>query len=130
MARPSLAAERRDQILDALERCLRRRGLEGTTLDAVAREAGVQRPLIRHYFGNRDELLAAAVARAVARHGREIEAALAERPARGRRGRLAALLDHLFLGGFGADPARDRIFRGLRAAAEAVIAAAVGGSGR
>ena len=59
MGRPSLANVRREQILDALERCLARDGLVGTTLEAVAEEAGVRRPVIRHYFGNRDELVAA-----------------------------------------------------------------------
>ena len=61
MARPSLANTRREEILDALERCLARRGLEGTTLESVAAEAGVARPVIRHYFGNRDVLLKAAL---------------------------------------------------------------------
>lgn len=110
MARPSLAATRREQILDALERCLARRGLEGTSLEAIATEAGVARPLIRHYFGNRDALLAAAVERAVAAYGAELEEAVCALP---REGRFAAFLDHLFLGRFVGNADRERLFRAL-----------------
>lgn len=115
MPRPSLAAVRREQILDALERCLTRYGLEGTSLDAVAREAGVARPVIRHYFGNRDALLAAAVQRALAAYGADLERALHALP---REGRLDAFLDHLFLGEFPAHGERDRLFRALYASLE------------
>lgn len=115
MGRPSLAATRRGQILDALERCLARHGLEGTSLEAVAAEAGVGRPVIRHYFGNRDALLAAAVERAVAAYGADLETALGELP---RKGRLAAFLDYLFLGGFVGQADRERLFRALHAGLE------------
>lgn len=115
MPRPSLAAVRREQILDALEHCLARHGLEGTSLDAVARAAGVARPVIRHYFGNRDALLAAAVARALSAYRADLDHALRELP---REGRLAAFLDHLFLGGFPAHGERDRLFRALYASLE------------
>ena len=41
--RPSLAAERTAQILDAFARCIGTHGLEGTSLQRIADEAGVQR---------------------------------------------------------------------------------------
>ena len=63
MPRPSQKDERTEEILDAFERCLPRYGLEGTTLEQVAHEAGVQRTIIRHYIGNRDALWAALVTR-------------------------------------------------------------------
>jgi AcrR family transcriptional regulator len=110
VARPSLAATRREQILDALERCLARRGLEGTSLESVAAEAGVARPVIRHYFGNRDALLAAAVERAVAAYGADLRAAVCALP---REGRFAAFLDYLFLGRFVGNADRERLFRAL-----------------
>jgi AcrR family transcriptional regulator len=110
MARPSLAATRREQILDALERCLARDGLEGTSLESVAAEAGVARPVIRHYFGNRDALLAAAVKRAVAAYGADLEDALRALPGEGC---LGAFLDYLFLGRFVGNPDRERLFRAL-----------------
>jgi AcrR family transcriptional regulator len=110
VARPSLAATRREQILDALERCLARGGLEGTTLESVAAEAGVARPVIRHYFGNRDALLAAAVERAVAAYRADLDAALG---ALACEGRFAAFLDYLFLGRFVGNADRERLFRAL-----------------
>ena len=59
MGRPSLAEVRRPQLLDAYAACLVRYGVQGTTLDRVAKEAGVTRGLVRHYLGNRDEVLRA-----------------------------------------------------------------------
>jgi AcrR family transcriptional regulator len=115
MARPSLAATRREQILDALERCLARHGLEGTSLESVAAEADVARPVIRHYFGNREALLAAAVQRAVAAYRADLDAALGELP---RAGRLDAFLDYLFLGRFVGNPERERLFGALFAAVD------------
>lgn len=115
MARPSLAAIRREQILDALERCLARDGIEGTSLESVAAEAGVRRPIIRHYFGNRDALLAAAVERSLAAYRSDLEVALRAMPGDGR---LAAFLDYLFLGRFVGNPERERIFRALFAAVD------------
>jgi AcrR family transcriptional regulator len=111
--RPSLASVRRDQILDGLARCLAARGLEATSLDAVAAEAGVARPVIRHYFGNRDALLAAAVERAIAAYRADLDRAIAALPPTGR---LDAFLDHLFLGEFTSHAERDQLFRSLFAA--------------
>lgn len=115
MARPSLANTRREEILDALERCLARRGVEGTSLESVAAEAGVARPVIRHYFGNRDVLLRAALERTVAAYQADLVRALAEIP---REGCLAAFLDYLFLGRFVGNPDRERLLRALFAGME------------
>jgi AcrR family transcriptional regulator len=57
MGRPSLAEERRPQLLEAYAECLVRYGVHGTTLDRVAKQAGVTRGLVRHYLGNRDEVI-------------------------------------------------------------------------
>ena len=59
MPRPDLTTERTAQILDAFERCVARHGLEGTSLEQVADEAGVKRSIIRHYVGNREDLVLA-----------------------------------------------------------------------
>jgi len=59
MPRPSLKDQRSAEILDAYLTCVARFGLEGATQERVAAEAGVKRPLLRHYLGNRDEMLAA-----------------------------------------------------------------------
>jgi AcrR family transcriptional regulator len=63
MGRPSLRDERRKQILAAFESCVLKYGLEGSTLDRVAEEAGVRRTLIRHYVGNRADLTQALIDR-------------------------------------------------------------------
>src|SRR5215831_9063289 len=62
MGRPSLGETRRPQILRAFEDCVLEYGLEGTSLERIAQQAGVRRSLIRHYFGNKDDLAEALVA--------------------------------------------------------------------
>lgn len=57
MGRPSVAVERRRQILEAAIRCIAAHGLAGTTLDRVAEEAGMARGHVRHFAGNRDDVL-------------------------------------------------------------------------
>lgn len=52
--------QRKAIILKAALALLSRQGLEGFTLEAVAREAGVALSLPRHYFGGTRELLKAA----------------------------------------------------------------------
>jgi AcrR family transcriptional regulator len=59
MARPSKAEERKEQILDAFERCVVLEGIQGVTLEKVAKEAGLPRSLVRHFVGNRDDMVAA-----------------------------------------------------------------------
>ena len=60
--RPSLAEERKPQILRAAARVIGERGIEGTRLVDVAREAGLSVGAVQHYFGTRDRLLSAAFA--------------------------------------------------------------------
>ncbi len=57
MARPSVADERRGQILDATLATIAERGISGTTLDRIADTAGMSRGHVRHFAGNRDRLL-------------------------------------------------------------------------
>jgi AcrR family transcriptional regulator len=57
MGRPSMAVERREQILDAVTRCVGEFGIEGTTLERVAEASGFSRGHIRHYMGNRETML-------------------------------------------------------------------------
>ena len=121
MGRPSLVGERRTEILDAFERCLVRDGLERTTLDAVAAEAGVQRAAIRHYIGNRDAVVRAGVEHLTAKYR---EAFRTEVVDAGRSPQLGAVLDWLFLGGFASDhPHEDRAVAGLLAMASSDDAA-------
>lgn len=59
MPRPSLKDQRSEEILDAYLTCVARFGLEGATQERIASEAGVKRPLLRHYLGNREQMVAA-----------------------------------------------------------------------
>lgn len=63
MARPSLKAEKTQHILQAYERCIALYGVEGATLQKVAEEADMARPLLRHYVGNQEDLLEQSIAR-------------------------------------------------------------------
>ena len=55
-----VAPERRRQIVDAFIELVAERGLNGVTVDDVAKTAGVQRAAVHHYVGNREDLIAAA----------------------------------------------------------------------
>ena len=65
MPRPSLKDQRSGEILDAYLTCVARYGLEGATQERIAAIAGVKRPLLRHYLGNRDEMIRALTAHVV-----------------------------------------------------------------
>lgn len=57
MPRPSMKDQRSEEILDAYLTCVARFGLEGATQERIAAEAGVKRPLLRHYLGNKDQMI-------------------------------------------------------------------------
>ncbi|MCT4655762.1 MAG: TetR family transcriptional regulator [Cohaesibacter sp.] len=63
MGRPSTKEKRTQEILDAYEACVVKYGVEGTTLELLAKEAGLARALLRHHVGNRDKLLDALLER-------------------------------------------------------------------
>ncbi|MDO9378249.1 MAG: TetR/AcrR family transcriptional regulator [Nocardioidaceae bacterium] len=57
-------ADRETQILDAADRLFGAGGYASTSVDAVAREAGISKPLVYQYFGAKDGLFAACLSRA------------------------------------------------------------------
>lgn len=57
MGRRSLATERRQQIITAAIQCMAANGVSGTTLERIADTAGMARGHVRHFAGNRDELI-------------------------------------------------------------------------
>lgn len=57
MPRAKMNEERRAQILVALELCIVQQGLAKTSLNDVAARAGLARPLVRHFVGNRDNMV-------------------------------------------------------------------------
>lgn len=93
MARPSVKAERTEEILDAFERCVARLGIEGTTLERIAEESGLRRSLLRYHVGNRDKLVQALADRYIERTRQESEALQDSMP---KDNACPALLDALF----------------------------------
>lgn len=86
VGRPSVASERRQQILDAVEECVLRYGLEGSTLERIAAEAGVSRSNLAHFVGNRDEIIEAALTLSVDRYVDGMQAQLSDLPVEDRLG--------------------------------------------
>jgi AcrR family transcriptional regulator len=68
------AALRAEQLLDVAERLFSTRGFGATSIEAIAREAGVTRPMIYKRFGSKDGIYLACLRRARA----ELEAQLFE----------------------------------------------------
>lgn len=65
--RPAGAAEdRRGLLLDAALALFASQGIAATSLNAIARQAGVTPALVHYYFGNRDHLVEAMVAERIA----------------------------------------------------------------
>lgn len=61
VGRPPRIAERRDQIVSAFIALVAERGLERTKISDVAAAADIQATAIRHFIGNREQLVVAAV---------------------------------------------------------------------
>jgi AcrR family transcriptional regulator len=57
MGRPAKTEERSEEIMQAFEACVLRKGLLATTLADVADESGLPRSLVRYFIGNRDEMV-------------------------------------------------------------------------
>lgn len=62
----------RERILDAAERALTEVGPEGLRLTDLATQLGVSHPAILHHYGSRAGLVAAVIARALAKLDREL----------------------------------------------------------
>ncbi|MBX2802391.1 MAG: TetR family transcriptional regulator [Myxococcales bacterium] len=76
MSRPSLAPQRREQILDAFEACVGELGLAGSSLAQVARRSGMATSHVSHYFGSRAGLVDALVTRLEERYAAAFDAAV------------------------------------------------------
>lgn len=93
MPRPSLKETRSEEILDAFMRCVARYGLDGSTLALISEEAGVGRPLLRHYLGNRDQMVVRLLDHVMAKFDRMTRELFDTLP---ETKRLEALIDTLF----------------------------------
>jgi AcrR family transcriptional regulator len=57
-ANPELQQQRRQQILDGAERCFRAKGFHQSSMQDIAREAGVSMGLLYRYFENKEAIVA------------------------------------------------------------------------
>jgi AcrR family transcriptional regulator len=62
MSRKNLVNLRREEILHGFGRCISKFGLD-VSLEQIAAETGVKRSILRHYIGNREELVEALIER-------------------------------------------------------------------
>ncbi len=93
MPRPSLKEARTIELLDAFERCVARFGLDGSTLEKISEEAGVGRPLLRHYLGNREQMVSALLNHVLAKFSYLNQSLVSELP---EDGRFEIILHRLF----------------------------------
>jgi AcrR family transcriptional regulator len=132
---------RRPQVLDAALELFLEHGYEGTSMDAVARAAGVSKPVVYACFPSKDEVFRALLAREEERILGEIQAAFADTDLadpeatviEGMTGFLRAVASSpdvyrlIFLGEGGGNAAvARRIRRGREAQVEALSALARG----
>ena len=89
----SLHDVRIDDVLDAFMHCIAHYGVEGSTLAKISDAAGVPRPLLRYYFGNREQMVIRLLDHAVTEFNTMTDHMLAALP---ETGRLAAMMDWLF----------------------------------
>jgi AcrR family transcriptional regulator len=66
--------ERRDEILSATWRVIAREGLAGTTIRAIAEEAGCSRGILAHYFSDKAGILGSALVMSHRRVGARMDA--------------------------------------------------------
>jgi AcrR family transcriptional regulator len=95
VGRPSIAEDRRAQIVEAFLECIRRHGLTGATVERVAEALGFSRTLVFHYFGDTEALVQAAAEQIFDQTLARLMASLRTVPT-DERGR--AILDFLFAG--------------------------------
>jgi len=71
---------RRRQLIDATFATVQRHGLADTTMQRIAREAGLSTGMIHHYFADKNALLAATMRTLLAELRRDVAAGLAVAP--------------------------------------------------
>lgn len=93
MPRPSMAAQRKEEILDAFEECILNDSLEATSLEKLAEHAGMKRSILRHYIGNRDDIIVALSERYLGYYAAQWEQTIAWLP---DNNRMRCMIDILF----------------------------------
>ncbi|MBS1166059.1 MAG: betI 2 [Proteobacteria bacterium] len=85
---------RRQQLIVAAVAAIHERGLNGVTMGDIAKRAGVSPALAHHYFGSKDELLAATMRHLLGEFALAARHRLAD--AAGPRARVDAILEASF----------------------------------
>ncbi len=93
MGRKSIAPRRREEILDAFERCIEKHGFAGSSTRRISEEANMNQPMISHYFGNKRSMVDALIHRIMEDYTSRLGKALGTK--RGES-RIGELLDFLF----------------------------------
>lgn len=93
MARPSMAGQRKEEILDALEQCILDKGIQATSLENIAETAKMKRTILRHYIGNRDDIICALSARWTSKYTQQWQELLTYLPTSNR---AEALIESIF----------------------------------
>lgn len=78
LAPPATRAVARDFLLDAAEVCLEETGLAGTTMEGIARRAGVSRATVYRYFSSREFVVSGVILRAAERYLQRISRRITE----------------------------------------------------
>ena len=115
MGRKDLTKERQDAILDATELCISKYGLQGATLVNIAAEAEINRGLIHHYIGNRDDVIQLMLERLLERYQSSFEKYAATR-AESNHGEI--VVDYYFEAWFELAPEDDALLVELLAESE------------
>lgn len=101
--------ERREQILDVAKEIAGERGFHGLSIDAVARGAGITRPVVYEHFGDLRGLLHALISRETTRAATQLMELLPQRGDEARPDELLAGMMRAFLEAVRADPVTWRL---------------------
>ena len=112
MGRKDLTTQRQDAILDATEQCIAKYGLQGATLEKIASTANLNRGLIHHYIGNRDDIIQLLVERLLAGYQASFENYAATRP---ESNHIEIVVDYYFEAWFELAPEDDALLLELLA---------------
>ena len=90
MPKVGMEAQRRRSLIDATVDAIHERGYSDVTMAQIAKRAGVSGGLVHHYFGSKDQLLAATMRHLLTELGRAIRDSLAK--AETPRERMSAII--------------------------------------
>ncbi|WP_407675252.1 TetR/AcrR family transcriptional regulator [Nocardia puris] len=79
-ARTTALRDTTDALLDAAEFCFEEIGLSATTMEDIARQAGVSRATVYRHFANRESVVSGVILRTASRYLGRIRGPLAGQP--------------------------------------------------